>query len=102
MRCGLPKSAAGTSATLQFIFAKKRRYDPIYAALELPILYWARQAFADDEQSTMQEAWQKQIVRLRAHKRRPWKAVAGPAGALLLSLRQVGWITSSAFNWKTD
>ena len=49
MQCGLPKAAGGTSSTLRFIFARKRRYDPIYAAVELPVLYWARQAFAAQE-----------------------------------------------------
>ena len=33
---------------------------------------------------------------------RPWAAVAGPAGAMLLALRRLCWKASGAFRWSTD
>lgn len=99
---GLPTRSKTASLTLQFILADKPGADPTYAALEAPIMYWAKRAFGEEEgRATEQQAWRQQIKRLGTYKR-PWAAVAGPAGAMILALRRLGWAASGAFKWATD
>ena len=102
IRAGLPDRAGGTSATLQLLLAPHSRADPTYITTEAPLTFWATAAFGDEGGHKQQQAaWKKQVVRL-GRQERPWTAVAGPAGALVLTLRALGWAASSAFAWKTE
>ena len=65
-------------------------------------MYWAKRAFSEVSGRPMQQlAWRQQVKRLGKYKR-PWTAVAGPAGAMILALRRLGWKVSGAFRWATD
>lgn len=101
MKCGLPKASGGTSATLQIMLAVRPRMDPVFMAHELTIAFWAKQAFIEWGPKTQQAAWQRQVPKVGLSKRM-WAKVAGPAGAVTASLKQIGWIASSASKWLTN
>ncbi|CAK0869922.1 unnamed protein product [Prorocentrum cordatum] len=62
---------------------------------------WARMVAARSVPlEVLQDAWQLQTPRVLLAKE-PWKMVVGPAGALALQLRRLGWTASSAHLWRT-
>ena len=96
-------SAGGASATVDLLLQQYKWADPTYKANEDPLVHWAEQVFDADAQkkALMQRAWQRQIVRVGSTTN-PWKAVAGPAGAVVATLQRIGWTSVSASAWATD
>jgi hypothetical protein len=101
----LPHRAKSASLSLRFLTAPTFRLEPSFAACEAPLLFWCKLAFdARGDRSVifeMNRAWRRQAIRLGWSKR-PWSLVAGPAGAVVLTLKRLGWVASTAFNWKTQ
>ena len=96
----LPHRGKSASLSLRFLTSPTFRLEPSFAACEAPLLFWCRLAFdgRDDRSLTfeMNRAWRRQAIRLGWSKR-PWSLVAGPAGAVVLTLKRLGWAASSAF-----
>lgn len=103
MSLALPKKAKSTSLALRYLASPTPQLDPTFGAVEAPLYFWARLAFDGDAAThgLMQRAWRHHITRLGAVKR-PWKQLAGPAGATTLTLRKIGWQASSAFHCGTE
>ena len=100
MTLALLGRAKSASVHLKFATSDKPHLDPTYAAFNGPISFWAKLAFgaSDAEQAEMQRAWQRQVPRL-GRSGKPWQAVAGPAGATTMVMRNLGWQATSAFRW---
>ena len=102
---GLPERAKSASPTLQFKLSGNEQWDPTFATVMAPVLFVSKLAFASAEaHGDLQEAWKRQVVKQgkAARNPRPWMAVSGPTGAMLQSLKRLGWHTKSAFQWSTD
>ena len=101
----LPIKSRSASLTLKYLTFKNFRLEPSFEACQGPLMFWCRLAWSyRNDRSVvfeMQNAWRTQLIRL-SKLQRPWGSVAGPAGAVVLTLRRLGWIASSAFSWQTD
>jgi hypothetical protein len=91
MTLALPGRAKSASVQLKFATSDKPHLDPTFAAYNGPIFFWAKLAFGADEEvrAEMQRAWQRQVHRLH-NSGKPWQAVAGPAGAITMVMKQLG------------
>ena len=105
MAQGLSESAKSASTTLQFKLSGNEQWDPTFAAVMAPVLFVSKLAFSSAEaHDELQEAWKRQVVKQgkAAGNKMPWMAVSGLTGAMLASLRRLGWQSISAFKWSTD
>ena len=98
-----PERSTSASTTMQYMVHEREDADPTFEAVEAPLRFWTRLAFDGDSKThqEMQKAWLKQTPKLGFSKR-PWQKVAGPAGATAMSLKRLGWKSSSAFAWQTQ
>ena len=105
MAQGLPERAKSASTTFQFKLSGNEQWGPTFATVMAPVLFVAKLAFTSAEaHDELQEAWKRQVVKQgkAAGNKRPWMAVSGPTGAMLHSLRRLGWRSISAFKRSTD
>ena len=85
----LSGSAGGASLTLRLAVEGKRG-DPLYEATQAPIVEWAM-AVWDGQVDTqlLAKAWRRQQVEVGMGG--GWRAVRGPAGASIMSMKRAGW-----------
>ena len=90
------------SAGLAFLLHGPRRLDPALEVHRAPIMAWAKTVW----EGAMTLADMNSAVDWAAaranHSRRPWLTVVSPAGALVLTLRRIGWAVLSAVEWLDD
>ncbi len=75
--------------------------DPTYPATAEPLLMGEKTRFGGDERarSALSQAWRAQIA-LVGMASEPWKGVTGPAGAVIASLRRIGWAAPGPGTWR--
>jgi hypothetical protein len=101
VREGWAKTPAASSTWVASRLEPSWRQHPDCIAVTGPVRTWARMVAARSVPlEVLQDAWQLQTPRVLLAKE-PWKMVVGPAGALALQLRRLGWTASSAHLWRT-
>ena len=103
VRAGTTTKAGGSSLTLDLHLQRGKEVDPTYAATTEPIVKWGREVYAADgeKKSRLAEAWRGGVPRVGLA-RKPWGAVAGPAGAVCATMRRIGWALVSWRHARTE
>jgi len=93
--------ASGSSATLDLMLQRPLRLDPTFRANAEPLIKWARTWYGGnpEERAVMSRAWRTQVAKIGLAPK-PWKEVAGPAGAVVATLRRIGWASPAPGVWK--
>eukprot|EP00959_Pyramimonas_sp_CCMP1952_P043786 915064-Pyramimonas_sp.AAC.1 len=91
-------SARGRSRTMEFLLSHCPRSDPTFIADEYPLAYWMK---AKWEQWVRPKAMALAFMHAQNHTK-TWQSVKGPAGAVLMTLRRMGWRAESWKVWFTE
>ena len=84
---GLPGNHAGRSKTLRLSMYKA---DPLHRINATTVVEWASVVWDGDvSEATLQAAWKRQAVKM--NKKPAWGKVEGPAGAVRMQMRDLGW-----------
>ena len=82
---------ASLALDLELAGGSRNALDPAYEAAAAPIVAWARAVWQGRQsRATMYQALASQRARVNA-----WKHVCGPAGAVLLTYKRLGWAIST-------
>lgn len=95
---GLPDRAKAASVTLQFKLCGNEHWGPTFATIMAPVICVSKFAFGfAEEHRELHTAWKKQVVRIgkTSTNKRPCMVVSGPTGAMLHTLKRLGWQTVS-------
>ena len=102
VRTGTSSKAGGSSLTLDLSLQKCRRVDPAFMANAEPLVKWVKEVYAasSERMADLDEAWRAAVgvVGLAAN---PWEQVVGPAGAVIATMRRIGWAMVSARHFRT-
>ncbi|CAK0817377.1 unnamed protein product [Prorocentrum cordatum] len=102
LRQGWGRLAAGSSTWLAACLEPGARAEPQLAAWTQPLFNWALMAVDPrTDRSDMQRSWQLQAPSVLLAPR-PLRKAMGPACAVCLALRDLGWGASFAFAWRAD
>eukprot|EP00959_Pyramimonas_sp_CCMP1952_P432402 9054812-Pyramimonas_sp.AAC.1 len=78
------------SAWLSTFLQGSGTQDPQVSAWSDPIFQWALLCWDGSLHGVLQRAWARQIG-IIYREAKPWGHVAGPCGAMLLAIRDLGW-----------
>lgn len=103
MAIGLPDRAKQASTTLQYMTAAKVIRDQAYAACGAPLRFWSRQAFKDQDETSLvlQQAWVKQAPKLGGAALRPCQKSGKTGKSGHDGDAKLKWTASSAFHAQT-
>jgi len=99
-RAGVILNTKGRSLTLDLMLLGDK-FDPVYWATEAPVKWWLCELRRSTKlKGQMLRAFGGAIRDVGTAKN-PWSLVRGPAGAVVASLRRVGWKCKTAHLWVT-
>ena len=92
VRAGTSTKAGGSSLTLDLHIQRGSEVDPTYMANVEPIVRWAKYVYGASRprQERLAEAWRAAVGRVGLAKA-PWRVVTGPAGAVIATMKRIGW-----------
>ena len=91
---------ARRSLTLSFLLENGRQ-DPAHMLIRLPLLEWAKAVWTKRVPLRILDGALARAQAVQQQRSHPWASVVGPGGAVVATLRRIGWQATSAAMWTT-